>query len=150
MTRTLMVAPTGISRFFCAQIKVAGRAIVVSRIAWMRVRCLRLITNPRCAQKSNYSKWCLSIWDASVSHPAAQEFYKLDALWMTFHEDQIRTSPQNRRNAGARARCQNYVVFIGDVNGLDERCGRRWLDQGKIGQKSMNVIYPVIIRRGER
>src|SRR5438132_3955065 len=37
--RSLIVAPTGISRFFCAQIKVAGRAIVVSRIAWMRVRC---------------------------------------------------------------------------------------------------------------
>src|SRR5438046_8509666 len=150
MTRTLIVAPTGISRFFCAQIKVAGRAIVVRRIAWMRVRCLRLITKPRLCPEIELQQVVPFNLGASVSHSAAQEFYKLDALWMTFHEDQIRTSPQNRRNAGARARCQNYVVFIGDVNGLDERCGRRWLDQGKIGQKSMNVIYPVIIRRGER
>src|SRR5215469_7751044 len=58
------------------------------------------------------------------------------------HEDEIRTCQQIRWNAGTRVRCQNYVVFIGDVNPLDERCSGLRLDQCQVRQKSEEVASP--------
>src|SRR2546423_15687368 len=54
-------------------------------------------------------------------------------------ENEIGTGPQRRGNCAPWARCQNYVVIIGDLKFLDHRWQRLCFDNGKIGQKLIRI-----------